>query len=112
MPAGEAMSESDLLWAACLAAPADDTTRLVFADRLQEAGLERMADVMRGPHGRAWVHIAAGVPMESRLLRLQFMSQEEREEELAARISDGIDDIFHDGLAADEFAGTNAAAWA
>ena len=105
------MNESDLLWTACLAAPADDTARQVFADKLQEAGFERMADLMRGSQGRAWVHIAAGVPMANRLLELQFMSQEEREEELTTLINDGINEIFHDGLAADEIAGTNAAAW-
>lgn len=95
-----------------VAAPADDTVRQAFADELQEAGFEQLADLMRGPQGRAWVHIAAGVPMENRLLQLQFMSQAEREEELTTLINDGIDDIFHDGLAADEIAGTNAAAWA
>lgn len=105
------MNEGDLLWATCLAAPADDTARQVFADKLQEAGFEQLAELLRGPQGRAWVHIAAGVPMEDRLLRLQFMSQAEREEELTTLINDGIDDIFHDGPAADEIAGTNAAAW-
>jgi uncharacterized protein (TIGR02996 family) len=46
------MNESDLLWVACLAAPADDTARQVFADKLQEAGFERMADLMRGSNAR------------------------------------------------------------
>jgi uncharacterized protein (TIGR02996 family) len=106
------MNEKDLRWAAVVAAPADDTVRLAFADELQEAGFERMAELMRGPQGRAWVHIAAGVPMENRLLRLQFMSEEDCEGELTALINDGIEDIFHDGPAADEIAGTDAAAWA
>lgn len=105
------MNENDLMWQACLDAPADDVGRGAFADKLQEAGFEGMAEMMRGRLGRVCVHVAAGQPLADRPMVLLFMTEGERDDELDSHVNAEIDEIFQHGLAADTMADTNAAGW-
>lgn len=104
--------DGDLLWAACLAHPADNTARRVFADLLQERGFANLARAFRGIAGRACVRAAAGVPAPEALLRLLFAAEDERNEAIRVLIDEHVRGIFQGGLAADTAAGTNAVAWA